>query len=115
MLPGKHRLRKQKDFDRVYKRGKVIRAPLFLIRMGSAGTDLPRFAVVVSNKVSKKAVDRNRVRRRTHAAWRDLLPRVKKPVDVIISMSTRAVPATQEVIQAELVKGLTRLHLLKNE
>ncbi len=43
----------------------------------------PKFAVVVSKKVSAKAVDRNKVKRRTRSASLKALTDLKKPVAVI--------------------------------
>ncbi len=42
-----------------------------------------RYAVVVSKKVLKSAVGRNRIRRRVYEAIRLELPRINKPVDCI--------------------------------
>lgn len=42
-----------------------------------------RYAVVVSKKILKSAVGRNRIRRRVYEAIRAELPKVEKPVDCI--------------------------------
>lgn len=113
MLPLEHRLRKQKDFDRVYKRGRVYRTRLFMMRADKPGTEVARFAVVVSNKVSKKAVDRNRVRRRAHAAIDRLLHEGVAESDVIINIHPNAVNVTVEELEKEFHRGLVKLKLLQ--
>lgn len=46
----------------------------------------PRFAVLVSKKVSKQAVVRNRIRRRIFEAIRDLEPRFQAANDLVITI-----------------------------
>jgi ribonuclease P protein component len=76
-LPRKHRLRGHRPFDRLYRQGRRFQAPLVLLRLLQAVPELLppperrtspwRCAVVVSAKVSKRAVQRNRLRRLLHA------------------------------------------------
>ena len=48
-----------------------------------------RYAVVVSKKILKSAVGRNRIRRRSYEAIRALLPNVQKPVDCIFIINSK--------------------------
>ena len=76
VLPQRHRLRGRGIFDYLYKQGRRIHGVSLLLRTAPAapellkpGTGEPdslRFAVVISSKVSKRAVVRNRQRRRLH-------------------------------------------------
>ena len=61
MLPRTSRLT-TRQFDLVMKKGRVVHSSFFLARVleGQVGT---RFSAVVPVKVSKKATDRNRIRR----------------------------------------------------
>ena len=78
-LPQRHRLRGRGIFDYLYKQGRRIHGVSLLLRTAPAapellkpGTGEPdslRFAVVISSKVSKRAVKRNRLRRRLHDAF----------------------------------------------
>ncbi|MCX6725738.1 MAG: ribonuclease P protein component [Candidatus Shapirobacteria bacterium] len=71
MLPKKYRLPLRTEFNRIKKEGKLIQGSLFGLLVApqiSNGieTDInqaSRFAFIISNKVSKKAVIRNRLRR----------------------------------------------------
>ena len=57
-----HRLAKTKDVRRAMSRGRGFFNPFFTVKfLRSSAT--PRFAVVVSTKVSKRAVKRNRLKR----------------------------------------------------
>src|SRR5690606_25462483 len=44
----------------------------------------PRFAIVVSKKVHKSAVGRNRIRRRFYETIRQHLPRLKPGMDIVV-------------------------------
>lgn len=54
----------------VYKNGKTVRGEFMSLRFASSRRDDYRMAVVVSRKVSKSAVVRNRIRRRIYEAVR---------------------------------------------
>jgi ribonuclease P protein component len=45
-----------------------------------------RVAVVVSRKVHKSAVTRNRIRRRLYAAIRDLQDQINDPFDIVLTV-----------------------------
>lgn len=73
MLPQKYRLRSKSDFQKVLKKGKVIQGK-FLGLAVYRGEDGPaKLGIIVSNKISKKAVVRNRVKRILRRAARDYM------------------------------------------
>lgn len=86
MLPIKNRLRTDKDYSIVYRYGtRRISHFLRLVVLRRQGENLPsRLGVVISKKVIKQAVGRNRVGRRIKAAFQDVLPRLRQPSDVVI-------------------------------
>lgn len=63
MLKAENRLKGQAEFSRILKEGQRFRGRFLLIVAQSRTVTAPRLGVMVSRKVSKKAVDRNRVRR----------------------------------------------------
>ncbi len=95
MLPKHHRLRRRRDFATVYQRG---------IRRSSAALGLRacphppnslvspsvRIGISISQKVSKRAVVRNRIKRQLRAALRQLLPDIEPKWDVIIVVRPNA-------------------------
>jgi len=71
MLAKKFRLTGTKDFERIQKEGKVYQSTNFgiaYLKRGDAG--LSRFGFIVSTKIAKDAVDRNRFRRAMSEAVR---------------------------------------------
>src|SRR5688572_10665092 len=68
MLSQKHRLSKSAEVKKTTARGRSFFNPYFVLKMsqpspGSKEASSPRLTVIVSTKVSKKAVDRNRIKR----------------------------------------------------
>jgi ribonuclease P protein component len=61
MLKRINRINKTRDLQKVYRLGKAYHSPALVIKF-LAGEYL-RIAFVVSKKVSKKAVERNRIKR----------------------------------------------------
>jgi len=79
MLPRQNRLRKKEDVDRVFRRGRPVSGGLVMIKHLGSDSDsaTPRVAVLVGKKLEKKAVHRNRIKRRLREVIRlhvDQLP-----------------------------------------
>ncbi len=100
-LPKSNRLKHRWDFKAVYRHGERHSTQHLYIRalgpseaysdgVSKSGSDnlspLPptRFGVSISQKVSKRAVVRNLIKRRIRAALRRLLPRMKEGWRVVI-------------------------------
>ncbi len=84
MLPKKHRLKKKKEFERVFKEGKAAKKDFLFIKFIKNDLDATRFGFVVSKKISKKAVVRNKVKRRLREAAREMLSDIKPGYDVVV-------------------------------
>ncbi len=63
MLHKKNRLAKDKDIQTAFARGRTFFNPFYNIKFLASASGSPRFAVVVSTKVFKAAVARNRLKR----------------------------------------------------
>jgi ribonuclease P protein component len=63
MLKRQNRLAKTKDVKTALSRGRSFFNPFFTVKFLKTFRTKPRFTVVVSTKVSKKAVRRNRLKR----------------------------------------------------
>ena len=65
MLSRKNRLSKKKDFDEIFKNGKSSFDGLLGVKMiKKEKQEFSRFGIIVSSKISKKAVIRNKIKRR---------------------------------------------------
>lgn len=90
-------------FLELNKARKLSHSPHFSLRMAQDNHSLARVAVTVSKKVSKSAVRRNKVRRRTYSAIRDHLDALDKGLYLFIakkgSEMLKIVDIEQEVSQ----------------
>jgi len=84
MISKFHRFHGNRTLRRVYAQGKSVRGPLFSVRYAPSNRDSYRVAVVVSRKVRKSAVGRNRIRRRGYGAVRNL--GLSRPFDIVITI-----------------------------
>ena len=84
MLPSINRLTKKKDFDAVFKEGKIVKSGFLLFKTAKNHLKESRFGFIVSKKVSSKATVRNKIKRRLREAVFTKLKDIKNPQDVII-------------------------------
>ena len=64
MLSKISRLKKKKDIEKVFKKGKRFKEDFLILKITKNALSQTRFGFVVSQKVSKKAVIRNKIKRR---------------------------------------------------
>jgi len=94
MLPERIRLRKSKEFQRVYLDGKAFYGKFITLRVLSRGDlDDTRFGFAPSRKI-RRAVDRNLVKRRYREICRKCYPFLKSGYDVVVNIKESAVTAT---------------------
>lgn len=77
-------LKKRKDFDNVFKKGKSARCSFVLIKFLPNNLAKNRVGIIVSQKVAKKAVRRNKIKRWLKAALLPNLPKNKSGFDIIL-------------------------------
>lgn len=87
MLTRKHRFHGHNSLRYVYQNGKTVRGPLCAMKFvrNDRRKDY-RLAVVVSKKVHKSAVVRNRIRRRVYEAFRLESPKIVEPYDIVVTV-----------------------------
>ena len=69
MLPKENRLTKNKEFDFAFKQGKSNYNKTFGLKMAPNNLDITRMGILLGNKVSKRATDRNRIKRQLREAF----------------------------------------------
>ncbi len=84
MIARTHRFHGYSSLRFVYRYGQTVRGPLLSLRyVLNDRRQTWRLAVVVSRKVSKSAVVRNRIRRRIYEIVRLQSPKIVKPYDFV--------------------------------
>lgn len=112
MLERTYRLRKQKDFSKVFRSGRTQHAPAFTLKYNPNHQSRSRAAVVVSTKVSKRAVPRNRTRRRFYAQLQRMWPQIKPGYDIVILTRHQALDLRGEELAEQLRSCFQRAGIL---
>jgi ribonuclease P protein component len=87
MIGVAHRFHGYNSLRNVYKRGQNVRGSLVSLRFALRGPTRPyRAAVVVSRKVSKSAVVRNRIRRRIYEIVRQSGNTIDPGTDLVFTV-----------------------------
>ena len=87
MISRAHRFHGYGSLRYVYQHGQIVRGPLCAIKYTQNDRRKTyRVAVVVSKKVSKSAVVRNRIRRKLYEAVRRQEARITAPFDIVITV-----------------------------
>lgn len=87
MLKAANRLRKAADINRVYKKGTYGSGEgLISLKAAPGHGPASRAVVVVGKKIDKRAVVRNKIRRRLLAALADIWATVPPGYDIVISV-----------------------------
>ena len=103
MLPKKFRLHDYQEVEKVKKEGKLYQSPLFgLLVLEKPGQATSRFSFIVSTKLSKKAVQRNHLKRLLSEAVRGLLPKVKPGFDLVFLGKKSLIGKSLSEIQIEV-------------
>lgn len=84
MLPKANRIKKKKDFEIIFKDSKGFKNSILIFRVRKNNLGLNRFGFVVSQKVSKRAVIRNKVRRRLSDIAKAEMGIIKAGIDIVM-------------------------------
>lgn len=84
MLPKVNRLRLEKHFQNVFNGGKTVENQFFKVKFLENQKKHTRFGFIVGIKFSKKATQRNLVKRRLRAAVKLFLKNIKSGLDIVI-------------------------------
>ena len=105
MLSYKHRFHGYNALRYVYKNGEAKRSQHLTTKYtANPRRNSPRAAVVVSKKVYKKAVGRNRIRRRLYEIVRRELPHLKDNTDlVLIVISSEVLAMDHKELESEVL------------
>ena len=117
MIKKQHRFHGYNSLNFVYRQGQTVRGPLSSIKY----TKNPRrqhyrAAVVVSKKVHKSAVVRNRIRRRIYEVIRQLEPKIVEPYDIVITVFHENIATTpSDELHKLLYAQLSQANILQNK
>lgn len=103
MLPKKYRLADRQMFGEILSKGGRINGNFFLLTsLHTAGTEWPRVGVIISKKISKKAVVRNRIKRVVYDSVRKFLEEVSKENTLVFLAKKPVAEATSEEVSSDI-------------
>lgn len=109
-LPRVNHLTKKKDFDVIFKEGNAVKGNFLFIKYKKNALPNSRFAFIVSVKVAKKAVTRNRIRRQLSELVRRNIDKIKDGYDVLVMIKKEE---KDDILKSELLTLLTKVSLFK--
>jgi ribonuclease P protein component len=107
------RLRKNTEFQRVRQQGRSIMSPLLILAWVPNDVAKIRVGFVVSKRVSKRAVDRNYIKRLLSEAMRTFLPTLPSGLDIVVSARQKANTADLRALEQDMLTLLRRARLLE--
>lgn len=115
MIPFRNRFHGHNSLRYVYKNGRIVRSHFATIKSSpNKQRSNPRLAVVVSKKVLKSAVLRNRIRRRVYDYIHQQLPRLNQTYDIVIIVSSsELLSLTHDELVAQLEQLFVQSELYK--
>lgn len=108
MLARAKRLRKDRDIQRVFRLGRPGGNDLIGLKTLPNKLGVSRAALVVSGKISKKAVVRNRIRRRLSGQLEELWQTIPPGYDIVISARADLSVTPVVELKRSIVVGLAR-------
>lgn len=112
MLNKKHKIPSRKLIPIILDKGKSIDTPLFAIKYLYNRDKISHFGVITSQKISKKAVVRNKIRRRIYESIRLFLKEKEESeinIDAIILSKKRLVDSNFETIFSTISITLNKI------
>lgn len=115
MLPRENRLKKEKEFESVFKGGRTFRGEYVFLRYLVNGTDKTKVGFVVSKKVSKLATERNKIKRRMREIVRKRKESIKDGLSIIAIALPRSIGAGYAEMEKDIGNILDKEGIAKNK
>lgn len=113
MFKQENRLTKQKDFDNVFKKGMSSFDNSLGLKAVKNNLSKNRIGVIVSSKISKKAVERNKIKRRLREASKLYLDKVGPGFDLVLIGLPESKEKSFQDLEKSIFDHLNKLKLLK--
>jgi ribonuclease P protein component len=107
------RLRKGSEFSRVRQQGRSLASRLLILAWVPNEDGKLRIGFIVGKRISKRAVERNYIKRLLSEAIRSLLPELSPGWDIVLRARYAITTVDLYVLEQEIVSLLRRARLLK--
>lgn len=112
MLKRLYRVTKDKEFQAIYRRGRFQSTALFSINYLPGKKNVSRVGIVVSKKITKKATERNLIKRRIREVVQEIYPTIKNNYDIVISVKKPVMDANFDTIKTTIKDMFTKTGLI---
>ena len=106
------RLRKSSEFQRVRQQGRSLTSRLLILAWIPNDVGRLRVGFVVSKRISKRAVERNYIKRLLSEAIRPEIPKLSGGWDIVLSARNQITTADLHALEQDIVNLLHRARLL---
>lgn len=103
MLPKKNKLKRDRDFKRIFEQGKYYEQDFIKLRVLKNDLKISRFGFIVGLKISKKATARNKIRRHLEEVVRLNLNKIKLGFDIIILANPAIIEKDYQTTEKTLI------------
>jgi len=110
-LSPKERLRKQKDFSLLYRKGSRFNGRYIALIYRPNDMNFSRLAAIASIKNVGNSVKRNKARRWIRTLFRRNKEALKTPLDIIVIANKGIHKASWKMVQAEYLKAITNINI----
>ena len=109
MFKQENRLKKKKDFDNVFQKGKTIAGKLVFLKIKKNNLNINRIGFIIGLKISKKAVVRNKIKRQLREIIRENISNIKQGFDIVAGVNLKALNEEFQEIKKDTEKLLKKI------
>ena len=113
MLDKINRLTQDKEFDNVFKLGRASYSQILGIKTAANKKSNSRFGVLISTKISKKAVARNKLKRQIREIIQSQITKIKPGYDIVVITFPLIIKADYKKLEKTINQNLKKLSLYK--
>jgi ribonuclease P protein component len=115
MLVSQYRLRSSLAIEQVLEAGRYVRTPFFTLKyLAMSKADTTRIAIIVGKKALKRAVDRNRAKRRLRAGLQPLVTQIKSGYHLVFILNSQIIDTNHQQVDLQINQALTKINLLSS-
>lgn len=113
MLPKINRITKDKEYSEIFKFGRSSFDTIMGVKALRKETKINKYGIIVSLKVSKKATERNKIKRQIREIIYSRLEEIKPGHEVVVIILPKIKEKKFIEIKDSLIKHFIKLSLLK--
>jgi len=113
MLPKINRIKNKKDFEAIFKNSASFKNNIFIFKIAKNGLAETRFGFVISQKVSKKATVRNKIKRILSEIIKIEFKNIKSGLDIVLIALSGIEKKEFSYIQENFLSLMSRAKIIK--